>query len=112
MAHLIEPIQWSRDENTGIARHRRRAAKLGNRHFETVPSLPQCSIVTFVCHLVNLKANFSLFIWHVESTSSYHSTSTWRPFRAARNLKVVIRRSASMSRGAALRAGAEENQIR
>src|SRR6516164_7745425 len=73
MAHLIKPIEWSRDENTGIARHRRRAAKLANRHLKIVPSLPQCSIVTSVCHLVNLKANFSLIIWHVESTLSRHS---------------------------------------
>ena len=70
MAHLIEPVEWSRDENTGVAWHRRRAAKLANSHLETVPSLPQCSIVTSVCHLVNLKANFPLFIWHVESTLS------------------------------------------
>src|SRR5690242_19670057 len=82
MAHLIEPIEWSRDENTGAAR---RAAKLADRHFETVPSLPQCSIVTFVCHLVNLKPNFSRFIWHAESTRSGHSAFTCRPFKRRRN---------------------------
>src|ERR1700719_3490974 len=64
IAHLIEPIERGRDENTAVARHRGRAAKLPDSHPGTVPGLLQRSIVTFVCHLVNLKAKFPMFILH------------------------------------------------
>src|SRR6516162_4585687 len=88
MAHLIKPIEWSRDENTGIARHRRRAAKLANRHLkiELFPHYLACRINAFTPFGAHMAA--ILF---------------------AAELKVIIRRSASMCLDAGRCAAAGES---